>query len=111
MKTVYSVDDLDKPIDEYEIKSNPSLKSFEKEIHTIITRGEDGKDIALFSSDKRAGITWAIAHVLQDNAKVDYIHIDGDAIVGIGVRLPLFLLAYKSKPRKSNTVASCFSSP
>ena len=111
MKTVYDLDKLKKPLEEYKIQSNSDLLSQEKEIHSTITKDNNDDRVLLFHSDIRTGTKWAIAHVLRGNAEVDYIHINDGKIVGIGIKTTVDLLSYKSKTRSAKNVCNCFSIP
>ncbi len=91
-------------LEDYEVKENQDMLPEEKEITLNMLEGKTA-----FHADKRSAIKWAVERLKDGEAELDYLYYSDDVIYSIGIMIPCNLITFKSVPRKSDSISSCFS--
>ena len=108
MKLITDITNLDKPIQEHKIKRSSEIIKQERETHVCIMY-EEHKNTAIFHSDHKVGIKWAINQIIYNNAKLIRIYLEDGYITSISIETLPNYIQFKSKGRSSNYINNCFS--
>jgi len=104
LKSVKKLSNLPGKLEDYKIREAQDLLPEEKEVHLNMLNGK-----STFHADKRTAVKWAIERLKEGEAELDYLYYSGNKIYSIGITVSHNFIAFKSVPRKSDSISSCFS--
>ena len=106
MERINSLEELDKPIKEYDYAQSAYISREEKEITVNLYFDNDNNGKAKIYSSYRPGIRWCIARVAEGVAELNNLILEEGKITSISVTTTPALVSLKSKPRKDQYVGA-----
>lgn len=98
---IKSLNELDKPIDEYEVRSNSNLGRIEKEF-TI--RQSNADEYMTIHSDYKSTTKYIIDKLVKGLGELKYLYIKDNKIISITAKLDKGLVNLKKNPRKGKGI-------